>query len=154
MNIRSSDFINNTNLKWTTSKISDEYLPKNFAKPKTKSQIPNNKFTTTNNKTTITMQEQKTQQFSALISSPTTSKILINLAYFPAWHVYINNSEAEFHKLDNGLELTIPKGENIVTAKFIQTPIETIANILTLIGGFAIIVSIGIITYTNAKKTT
>ncbi len=154
MNIRSSDFINNINLKWTTSKISDEYLPKNFSKPKTKNEVPNNKLTATNNKTTITMQENRTQQFSAIISSPVTTKLFINLAWFPAWHIYINNSEAKFIQRDNGLELTIPKGEHIATAKFIQTPIETIANILTLIGSFAIVVFIGIITYTNVKKTT
>jgi hypothetical protein len=153
-NITPDNFINTNNIKWSTSKLSDEYLPKNFTKPKTQSEIPNNKFTITGNKAKITMQQDKTQQFSALIYSTRTSKLIINLAWFPAWHVYINNSETHFDKPNNGLELTIPKGNHKVTARFIETPIETIANILTLAGGFVIIIFIGIITYTNARKTT
>jgi hypothetical protein len=145
-NTPSSEFTSNNNLKWTTSKTSDEYMPKNFAKPKNENEIPNNKFTIANNKAKITMQQDKTQQFSSVISSPQASKLLINLAWFPAWHVYINNSETHFKKLNNGLELTIPKGENKITVKYIQTPIETIANLLTLAGFLAIIISYCILT--------
>lgn len=154
-NVKSDDFISGLNLKWQTSKISDEYMPQNFAKPNNENEIPDSKFTAENNKTKIKMLDDSIRQFSAKITSGQNSKIIINLAYFPAWHAYLDNSEIQYQVFDKGLRVAVPKGEHILNIKFIQTPIEKFANILTLAGVIALF--IGIITHVltkYVKKTT
>lgn len=153
--VQSSDFTNELNLKWFTSKISDEYLPRDFYKPRNNKEIPESKFTITNN-AKINMLEDRTQQFSAKIYSEQNTNVNINLAYFPAWHVFLDNSEIPFKVHRKGLQVTVPKGEHVLTVKFIQTPIEKFANFLTFTGVIGLF--IGIITSRkkelNGKKTT
>lgn len=154
-NAKSSDFTSELNLKWKTSKISDEYLPENFAKPRRENEIPSSKFTAQNNTTKITMLEDRVQQFSAEITSDQNSIIHINLAYFPAWHIFLDNSEISYQVISKGLRVTVPKGEHKLSAKFIQTPIQKLGNVLTITGVIALF--IGIITHVltkYAKKTT
>jgi hypothetical protein len=131
-------------------------MPKNFIKPKNKNEIPNSKFTAVNDKTKVEMLEDKTQQFSAKINTEKDTTMIINLAYFPSWHTYIDKSETSFNVFNRGLRVRVPKGEHILTVKFIQTPIEDFANILTITGIIAIF--IGIISSRkgskNAEKTT
>lgn len=154
-NTKSTDFTNEPNLKWRTSKISDEYMPKNFTKPQSVNEIPNSKFTVENNKTKIKILEDKVQQFSARIISEENSSVIINLAYFPAWHIFLDDSEISYQVISKGLRVTVPKGEHKLSAKFIQTPIQKLGNVLTITGVIALF--IGIITHVltkYAKKTT
>lgn len=39
LNLSAADYVGEENIKWKTSKISDEYLPKDFPRPKTKEEI-------------------------------------------------------------------------------------------------------------------
>lgn len=154
--IKSDDFISKLNLNWQTSKTSDEYMPQNFAKPKNPNEIPGSKFTAENSKMKIELLRDATQQSSAKITSVQNSSVVINLAYFPSWHVYLDNSEIHYKVLNNGIRIAMPPGEHILTVKFVETPIEKLANLLTLAGVMVLV--IGIITsrkeILNAKKTT
>lgn len=152
---KSTDFTNEINLKWRTSKISDEYMPKNFIKPRHVNEIPNTKFIAENSKTKINIFYDQFQRFSAGIFSKENSRVIINVAYFPAWHIFLDNSEMRYEATGKGLRVIVPKGEHILSAEFIQTPIEEFANILTITGVIALF--IGIITHVlkkYAKKTT
>ncbi len=155
-NIKVDDFINESSLKWRTSKISDEYMPQNFSKPQNENEIPDSKFTAENKETKIKILQDGIQQFSAKITSRENTSVIINLAYFPAWHTYLDNSEIPYIVFNKGLKVTIPKGEHVLSVKFIQTPIEKFADLLSLAGVIALF--IGIITsgkeIVNAKKTT
>jgi hypothetical protein len=152
---KSADFTSPLSLNWQTSKISDEYMPKNFTKPQSPNDIPTSKFTPENNQTKITMLQETAQQFSAKIESVQNSSVIINLAYFPAWHAYLDNSEIPYIVFNKGLKVNLPQGEHLLAVKFIETPIEKLANILTIAGVIALF--IGIITHIlvkYAKKTT
>lgn len=155
-NVKADDFVNQSHLRWRTSKISDEYMPKNFAKPNNENEIPDSKFTVENKEVKIKMLDDKARHFSAKITSGQNSSVIINLAYFPAWHTYLDNSEIPYIIFNKGLKVTIPKGEHVLSVKFIQTPIEKFADLLSLAGVIALF--IGIITsgkeIVNAKKTT
>ncbi len=155
-NVKADDFISESNLKWRTSKISDEYMPPNFNKPSNANEIAGSKFTAENTKTEISMLDDQVQQFSAKITSGQKSSVVINLAYFPAWHTYLDNSEIPFTVFNKGLKVTVPKGEHILTAKFIETPIEKSADLLSLAGVIALFIGIIISgkESVNAKKTT
>jgi len=71
-------------------------------------------------------------------------------------HILIIPKYRTYKIFNRGLKVAIPKGEHVLSVKFIQTPIEKFADLLTLAG--VIIVFIGIITsgkeIVNAKKTT
>jgi hypothetical protein len=68
--------------------------------------------------------------------------VRINLAYFPAWNIYINGEKTEFKNDRRGLVLYLPQGKNIVEARFIETPIEKLADFLSLLGIFLIFLGI------------
>ncbi len=80
-----------------TSKISDEYMPKDFS-PK-----PHN-----------------------------LAEVSEEIAYFPAWEVYADGKKIQTYS-DHG-RLAFKSDSKNIEIKFVQTPIEKIANVLSLVG--------------------
>src|ERR1035437_1000707 len=80
-----SDYYTNTKmLNWTTSKISDEYLSKNFKRPQNENNVAN--FSKLNSRSiTITNVSLKTQIITLDINAFSATSLTIPLAYFPAW---------------------------------------------------------------------
>lgn len=105
-----SDFTNKMYLNWTASKISDEYMPKGFKKPKSPDEIPQKKIEVIGEQTKV------------------------NIAYFPAWKIYLNGEGKSYKVGSDGIYLDLPKGNYELNAVFRQTPIEAAANILSIFG--------------------
>ncbi len=122
-----NDYVNEDNIKWTTSKISDEYMPKNFQKPKAVNEVARTRISGGE------IVKNKTQELTFIIDNDKEKNILINIAPFPAWQAYIDGIAASYKNKDNGMELSIAAGEHQVGLVFISTPVEKIANILSLI---------------------
>ena len=78
------------------------------------------------------------------------SSVKLNIAYFPAWKIYVNNREVKYDVIKNGLSLNLSKGRYVIEAKFIQTEIEKLANIISLLSVFALF--LGIIRHKYFKK--
>lgn len=154
--IQSKDFTNKLNLEWKTSKISDEYMPKNFSKPKIPADIPGVKLSTDDKIIKINILQEKTDYLSAKISTPQNSSLKINIAYFPAWHVFIDNTEINYKILSNGLSIKIPSGDHFLTVKFQQTFIERLADWLSIAGIIALFagIIIQLKSKTYGQKTT
>jgi hypothetical protein len=149
-NKNASDYTNTANLQWNTSRISDEYMPPAFIKPINPAQVPQNKISP---KTGVIIDslEEKTQRIEANITTKTKTDILIYHAYFPGWHVYIDGKQEYFKYFNRGLIVTIPEGTHNLVVKFSQTPIEKIANIVSLTGVFILFLGI-IVTLRRQKK--
>ena len=77
------DYTNQQTLTWSTPKISDEYMPKDFFKPQNESEVPKNKFES--DKVEIVSLVEKTQKIRAEVIAKDKTEIVINLAYFPGW---------------------------------------------------------------------
>lgn len=149
------DYTNIHHLRWTTSKISDEYMPKDFFRPKNYDEIPRTKFEQRD--VEIISVNEKTQLIQAEVKVKETTDVFVNHAYFPAWHVFIDQKQEWFKYSNRGLIISIPEGRHTVDIKFVQTPIEKFANILSIAGIF--ILFLGIIIFQrketmHAKKAT
>lgn len=144
-----ADYTSEFNLKWTISKISDEYLPGNFSKPETKDEIVKEKFEIIKGSAQISNEVFTINKIYADISANTESEVLIKIAYFPAWNLYLNNSKHDFKISDKGIMTVIPDGESKLRLEFRQTNLEKVANILSISGmlGLLAVIIVGRRTY-------
>lgn len=137
-----NDYTNETTLRWDTSRISDEYMPKNFPKPGIENDTASQRFLFDGRSLLINRKIEKTQNIELWVLANTATKIHFNIAYFPAWIAFIDGRQVKY-KYDRGYNLDISKGPHLVEMKFIQTPIERISNLFSFAG--ILILSIGII---------
>jgi uncharacterized membrane protein len=136
------EYTDKRTIQWEVTKKSDEYLPQGFQKPQTENDLPKEKIVADKSKILITSISSTTQSVSANISAKERADLQLNLAYFPAWKMYINNKETPYKNTSTGMRVTIPKGESEFKAVFTQTPIQQISNILSMTGVILLITAI------------
>lgn len=141
MHIKSSDLTNKDILNWTTSKISDEYMPKGFAYPYSQADVPVEKVRK-NKKARITILAEKTQELTFVSDSKDNVDLVVNTAYFPTWHVFIDGEQVEFKYFSKGLIISVPKGKHKVNVVFSQTTVQNVGNIVSIAGVGMLIVGI------------
>lgn len=143
-------------INYTISKITSEYMPVGFQKPKNKNHIPASPFEIEKGQGNLKILENKTGVLRSEVIMRTDGQVRINKAYFPAWRLFVDNEEVAINKIPQGMSFNIPKGNHNINLIFKQTPIEKIADILTLTGSMILI--IGIIKsrkiFNHGKKTT
>ncbi|OGH16023.1 MAG: hypothetical protein A3C30_00805 [Candidatus Levybacteria bacterium RIFCSPHIGHO2_02_FULL_40_18] len=139
---QSSYYTNEAYLKWTVSRISDEYLPRNFTTPSSQASLRETPFDIIKGSGNLVILLNKTSENRAKVNLSEEGTVRANIAYFPAWKVYINGRESSYIIKDNGFYINLPKGEHTLTTKFVQTPVEKISNLLSLIGLLGIIIVI------------
>ena len=127
------DYTNERSLKWIASKISDEYMPANFVKPKSFNRIVKDKLVILSQESEIVYKSQKTQKLETVIDVKREAEIQTKTAYFPAWNVFLDGKKVLYTISDNGLMVLLPEGRHSLDIEFIQTPIEKIANSMSLI---------------------
>lgn len=126
---------------WDISKISSEYMPRGFDKPKQVSEIANiNSIKAQGVK--VLSNEKKTNNVSYKLFLDKESNIIFPLAYFPAWKAKINDSEVNLVENKKGILLTVPKGNSTIHFYYKSTPIELLANLITIAGIFSLIIGI------------
>jgi hypothetical protein len=139
----SDDYTKRSVIVWKVSKISDEYMPKGFAKPKSEKDIVKSKITSIDSLPAIDITKDTTTNLEATVISNVPTRLLLNIAYFPAWQVFLDGKAVDYKIEDNGLLIQVPEGEHVVSARFIPTEIETTANLISLAG--VIVLFLGII---------
>lgn len=126
---------------WDISKISSEYMPRGFDKPKQISEIANiNSIKAQGVK--VLSNEKKTNNVSYKLFLDKESNIIFPLAYFPAWKVKVNDSEVNLVENKKGILLTVPKGNSTIHFYYKSTPIELASNLITIAGIFSLILGI------------
>lgn len=134
LSVDSLSYTNINYIKTVTSKISDEYLPGNFNK---KRQISSQVFSADNSK--IDIITNKTNNMKADISLVHPSRLDTNIAYFPAWKIYIDGKEREHLTQDGLIYTNIDSGQHTVELRFIETPIENLGDFLSIIGILSVV---------------
>lgn len=115
-----------TNDATTTS--SNEYLPIWVKKPPTRA--PEEKIET---EAEVTIQEYKTHKRSFLVKTSEPAQVQINTVYFPGWQVKVDGQPVGIDYQNNGLLVfEVPAGEHQVLAKFGETTVRKIADVITL----------------------
>ncbi|HVF69971.1 MAG TPA: hypothetical protein VNA13_05420, partial [Xanthomonadales bacterium] len=147
ISVKTADYTSKDTLNWKISKISDEYMPKGFFKPLRSIDVPKRKFELTDKNLKISSIDEKTQQIRATVIAPEKTTIYVNVAYFPGWHVFVDNKQVWFKYSGQGLLIDIPKGRHTLDIKFTQTPIEMTGNSISIAG--VIVLLAGIISHRN-----
>jgi uncharacterized membrane protein YfhO len=77
------------------------------------------------------------------------STVVVNTLYFPGWVVFEGKRNIAIDFTKNGIiEFTVPKGDHTVRVQFQETPIRTVADMISLLGlGIVLAVS-----YIQLKK--
>jgi len=143
----SSDFENSQDIKWRVSKISDEYLPFDIVRPKDASQVV---FDTIREADGLTVSKHKDTAIweQIVVEATRSSDVVINKAYFPGWRYYVNNREVSPHIVQGLPRVSISEGRSVIDIKFTDTPVRTIANLISL-GSLMIV---GVTWYEKQRK--
>jgi uncharacterized membrane protein YfhO len=141
LQVDSQYYTNAYALQWRTSKISDEYLPKDFKRPQTQNGLANFANLNSNNNKLVSV-NKKTQSINLTINAAKTGNITVPLAYFPAWHAYVDNSEIPLYNNSKGTEINFPKGQHDLKLVFKQTQVELLADLISLAGVLALFAGI------------
>jgi hypothetical protein len=135
------DYTDKSALNYKISKISDEYMPKDFEKPENIEEVPDSIFNATGSGE-IKLIERKTHKIKAKANVVSESTIHANIAYFPAWKVMVNGKETSIDVVGNGFNFKVQKGESEINLVFSQTPVEKISNVLSIAALLVIITGI------------
>lgn len=131
-----------------TSRISDEYLPKGFDKPK-KNSFVDTSFPQIKG-TKIVVLEDKTQFKRVKISNDQEKLYVTNITYFPAWQVSIDSKRVAVSMIKGKLAFFAPKGGSVAQIQFGKTSVERLADNLSLGGVF--LLTLGIISFRHKDK--
>jgi len=120
-------------LRFTKSKISDEYLPRAVAKPNSASEVVKTTLLGTS-PFLVRRLETSSTRFFAELESEGPQKVTIYKAWFPGWTIFVNGST--YHpQIERGMPtVTIPGGMSIIEMRFIDTLVRIIANIMSIVG--------------------
>ena len=136
----SVDYTSEEALKWTISKISDEYLPKTFLSPLQKANIAHGKIDS-QSAIMIKSVDAVSNRITTKISASNQAEIVFNVAYFPGWELVVDSQKIKPIIKDGKMAISLLPGNHTVTAYFANTPIRTIGNIISAIS-FIVLVSI------------
>jgi hypothetical protein len=141
LQVNSENYTNAYALEWQTSKISDEYMPKNFQRPENQKEIANLLNINSKNSKIISA-NKKTQAITLTINTVRDEKIILPLAFFPSWHAYVGNSEVSLYENSKGVEINFPKGQHELRLVFKQSHVELFADLISLAGVLALFIGI------------
>lgn len=127
------DYTNEQTVKWTTSKISDEYMPREFTRPSSQDGVVKQRVSIGE------ITEDKTHRLSFTTTNNSEQLVIVRIAPFPAWKAFIDDNITEYQKAQNGLVIQIPQGKHTVTFAFVSTGVERLGNIMTLVSIFVLI---------------
>jgi hypothetical protein len=149
LHISSIDYTRTDIINWNISKISYEFMPKDFFIKG----IPYGRVDASfnyNQNLEIKSFTQNTKSLNLLVNVRNPSEMVVPIAYFPSWQVFID--EKQGYVSSNGfaswgkVTFYLPnKGEHVVNVKYIETPIEKISNIISIAGLLSLF--LGIIYY-------
>lgn len=149
-NLNSASYYTNSRfIQFDTSKLTSEYMPKNFDKPKNVMDLPIEVFSAPGG--SFTNISKKTNEVSGDYVLEKNVPIHINIAYYPAWHAYINGEEVEVNKDSRGINIDVPKNSGRITLKYEHTPVARLGNLITICSFIGLIVVIIIFTKRNTN---
>ncbi len=131
-----------------TSRISDEYMTKDFARPKKGSFVLTSFPQATG--LTVTNVSETSRQKKAKITTSSNVEYTTNIAYFPAWSGKIDNVPVKTYSHEGRVAFVLPKGASTVQIDYQSTLIELVGNGVS-IGGICIL-AVAIIAMKKRKK--
>lgn len=166
VNAPDSKYTNQKVLRWDTSSLAYEYVPKGIATMKsdigtTKVDIQENEIATSSSTVIkgdlqITEVENKPQYKKFQVTANTPGVIQINTYSFPGWQTYVDGKRAIYQDANKLklIQVSVPMGVHILEAKFTDTPVRSIGNGVSIISIIVLVTgSIFYVFRKNKKKS-
>lgn len=129
--VQENNYLSNENLRFTVSKISDEYLPDDFDIPKTAENIALAPLSTSEKLKVVKIKDAGIEKILHIdVSEP--SEVTTNIAFFPGWLGFLDGQRIVLMKNHGRLAVDLPSGYHVLRFKFSNTPIRSIANSISL----------------------
>ena len=128
-----SDYMNELHIKWVTSKISDEFLPFSFVKPQ------NPEFIVRQRARLVDIIEDKTHRLTFVSQNELPSEVIVSIAPFPAWQVYVDGARWQHGHGSNSIVIGLAQGRHEVAVVYESTSAQRAGNILSLISIISIL---------------
>lgn len=130
-----ADYISQEKMQWDISKISDEYLPKNFPIPEDIRLLPQTTLSVSSD-IIVQSEEIESHRRKYQLRATTDSLATLQLAYFPGWRIFLDTKELP-PTIKNGLlEVALPKGDHVLTVVLTNTIWRELGNAVSLISLF------------------
>lgn len=142
--VTAADYISTSAIRWNISKISDEYMPRDFPIPLQKEDLQT-KVTTTPD-IIVENVETRSQAVTARVDAQQVGEIIFPIAFFPGWQVVVDGKKTVVTTTGGKLSTRVTQGKHIVTAYFANTLVRTISNslsVFTVLLLFAIYMTLG-----------
>ena len=131
-NLDTSYYENTEHIRFVTSKISDEYMPAGFNKPRDPEELPED-IIETSKLLSVSLINYKTG-YLEFMKVGGEGVVQINKAYFPSWTAYSENGQLEIIENNRGMAIYLPEGNHSVVMSFDPTINQRIGNVMSLIG--------------------
>lgn len=137
----SGDYTNIRTLKWATSKISDEYMPKDFPKPTDEMDVVRERVVFNPNDTEIVNRAENPHVIELDLNAVRPTKIHFNIAYFPSWKLSVDGVP-QGSIVSKGYNVSLSSGNHKLQIKFKESNTEKIANFISIAGLATVLVGI------------
>lgn len=146
---KAEDYADEKIIKWKISKISDEYLAKDFPIPQIEEETNKEKIIISDD-IIIKQQEIKTHRWHLTISALKRAEIIFSLAYFPGWQVFLDGNKIKPLVINGLLSVTVAPGEHVITSYFSNTLIRTTGNWISVFSAVVLLILIAV--YSKGQK--
>ena len=160
-NTTDSEYTSLEKIRWETSSLAYEYVPKGISIKKSKenttqvniskSEIKKSSFDVVSGEMSVKEITDNPQEKRFTVKAKSAGIFRINTFSFPGWTVYINNQRVNF--TDNNklklIDVPVKSGVNLIEAKFTDTPIRSAGNTVSLL---SIILTAGLSIFSWKKK--
>ena len=149
--VKDFDYTNQEKIRWNTSRIAAEYVPKGIATKKSdinttiididKKEIAKKSFQVIKGDMMVTEIQNLPHEKKYFVSSDEESILRINTYSFPGWKVYVDGQEKSYTDNNKLKLITLDSlvGSHTITVKFTDTLIRHIGNWFSLISMITLI---------------
>lgn len=134
-----SDYTNPEKLRWDISKISDEYLPRDFPLPQLPDEVAQNKFIPADD-IIITSTEIRADRIKLNTVSPGRADIAFSVANFPGWQAVVDYQEVKPKIVGRTMVIPVSHGNHIVSLYFTDTRVRRLGNWISILGMLVVLV--------------
>jgi hypothetical protein len=144
--VTDADYISQETLRWRTSAMAFEYVPKGIATKLsdvgttiidiTPEQVAKSPYQVVKGDIQVTTLVNKPQEKSFAVTATQSGILRLNTFAFPGWRVYSDGKEITYTDTDplKLMTVSVPSGEHKISATFTNTPVRTIGDLLSLVG--------------------
>ncbi len=119
-------------LRFRVSRISDEYLPKELIRPASSDEIVFDTVPQTPGVVVEPIVEKEIYRMY-IFHAQNVSDIVFNSAHFPGWKYFLNGQNVRALIVEGRPSLRVPVGDSTFEMRFTDTPVRSIANIISLV---------------------